>query len=151
MTYATSADIRAELKNIAFTSTSSVTDDAILDFLDQAEALINMYIGQRYVTPVTSAEAILVLKKCEIDIVVYRVTKILDLKKSVPIPDTAIPQDITEGSAYKQCIKLLESIRDNDMDLPGETPINPDSGLASFNTEPGVDNPACFQKGVDQW
>lgn len=151
MTYATEADITAELKNMTFGSTKSITSDAVSDFLAQADAQINMFIGKRYETPVTGAESLLVLRKVAVDIVVYRVTKILDLTKSIPIPDKAIPQNITEGTAYRQSIDLLKAIRDDKMDLPGEAEINVDSGLASFNTEAGVDNPAIFQKGVMQW
>lgn len=151
MTYATEADIEAELKGFLFTASSSVTATAIADFLDQADAQINMFIGKRYATPATAAESLLVLKKVAVDIVVYRVTKILDLTKSIPIPDKAIPQNITEGTAYRQSIDLLAAIRDNKMDLPGETGLNASYGLASYNTETGVDNPPVFQKGVDQW
>lgn len=152
MTYALAADIVEEMKGISFTSTSSVTDAAVLDFLDQADAEINMYIGKRYATPPTAAEALLLLKKIAIDIVVYRVTKILDLTKSIPIPDKAIPQNITEGTAYRNSIDMLKAIRDDKMDLPGETEINTSGGLASFHTEPGNTGiEPCFEKGVVQW
>ena len=151
MTYATEADITAELKNITFGSTKSVTNDALSGFLAQADAQINMFIGKRYATPATAADSLQVLKKIAVDIVVYRVTKILDLSKSIPVPDNTIPQNITEGTAYKQSIDILKAIRDDKMDLPGETELNVNSGLASFNTETGVDNDPVFQKGVTQW
>lgn len=152
MTYALSSDIVEELKGVSFTSTSQVTDAAVLDFLDQADAEINMYIGKRYTTPPTSSDALLVLKKCEVDIVVYRVTKILDLTKSVPIPDKAIPQEITEGTAYRNSISTLKAIRDGKMDLPGETEINATSSLLSFHTETGnSDICPMWEKGVKQW
>ncbi len=152
MTYALEADIIKEMKGIGFTSSTQVTSAAISDFLDQADALINMYIGKRYVTPATGSESLLVLKKIAVDIVVYRATKILDLKKSIPIPDSNVIQDITEGSAYRHSIKLLTDIRDNKMDLPDESEINSSGGLASFHTESGnADLTPCFQKGVDQW
>jgi phage gp36-like protein len=151
MTYAVESDIASELKNIPFNASTSVTSNAVCDFLDQADAQINMYIGKRYVTPVTTASSLLVLKKIAVDIVVYRITKILDLTKSIPIPDKAIPQSITEGTAYKQSIDLLIAIRDGKMDLPDEAEINATSGFASYNTEAAVDNPPVFEKGVDQW
>jgi phage gp36-like protein len=151
MTYAVLADIEAELKKVVFTANSPINIDAINDFLDQADALINMYIGNRYATPVTAPQSILVLKKIEIDIVVYRYAKITNLKRSVNIPDERPIQDITEGSSYKESMKLLAGIRDNIFDLPDSTPVRPSSGLASYHTEPGNDDEPVFKKGVEQW
>ena len=152
MTYASTADIQAELKNLNVSATSAVTSAAISDFLDQSESLINMHVGKRYVTPITATESVLVLRKIEIDFVVYRVSKILDLKKSVPIPDARVIQDITEGSAYRDSMKTLMAIRDNKMDLPGETLINNSSALSSFHTETGNSGIVpLFEKGVQQW
>lgn len=152
MTYATTADIENELKNISFSISSDVKISAISGFLNQADAVIDMYIGKRYTTPATASGALLVLKKIAIDIVVYRVAKILDLKKSIPIPDSKIIQDITNGDAYKESMRMLTAIRDDKMDLPSETEISATSGLASFHTESG--NSAIvpeFKKGTDQW
>jgi|11BtaG_2_1085332.scaffolds.fasta_scaffold23159_3 phage gp36-like protein len=152
MTYALEADIVEELKGVTFSATSQVTTDAVADFLNQADAVIDMYVGKRYATPLTAAAALLVVKKIAIDIVVYRITKILNLKKSVPVPDSNIPQDITEGSAYRESMKMLTAIRDNKLDLPDETEIDTSGGLGSFHTETGnEDLTPCFQKGVDQW
>lgn len=152
MTYATSSDIENELKGISFTATSSVTTGAVSDFLDQADAVIDMHIAKRYATPVTASESLLVLKKIAIDLVVYRVAKILDLKKSVPIPDSKVIQDITNGDAYKESMKLLAAIRDNKMDLPGQDELNSNVGLRSLHTEAGnSDIVPFFEKGVEQW
>lgn len=152
MPYATSADIIAEIKGFDPDEGSSVTSDAVDDFLTQADAVINMYIGKRYTTPVTATAALEVVKKIAIDIVVYRIAKILNLKKSVPIPDSNIIQEVTEGSAYRESMKMLAAIRDNKMDLPGETETNTAGGLASFHTEAGnLDIEPCFKKGEDQW
>lgn len=152
MPYATSADIIAEIKGFDPDEESSVTSDAVDDFLTQADAVINMYIGKRYTTPVTATAALEVVKKIEIDIVVYRIAKILNLKKSVPIPDSNIIQEVTEGSAYRDSMKMLAAIRDNKMDLPGETETSAAGGLASFHTEAGnLDIEPCFKKGEQQW
>ena len=45
MTYATTADIENELKNISFSISSDVKISAISGFLNQADAVIDMYIG----------------------------------------------------------------------------------------------------------
>lgn len=151
MTYAVQADIENEFKRVSFDDPNdAISNVALSDFLDQADSVINMYIEKRYLLPIVSSNALLVLKKIAIDIVAYRVTKILSLTKSVPIPDGRVVQEITEGTAYRESMNLLKGIGSNDFDLPGEDLKNPASGLSSFH----VDNPniaPIFQKGVDQW
>jgi len=152
MTYALESDIIEEMKGIAFGSAGQVTSDAIAGFLDQADAQINMYLGKRYDTPITGASSLLIVKKIAVDLVVYRASKILNLKKSVPIPHSNIPQEMTAGSAYRESIKTLTMLRDNKLDLPDETEIDSVSGLSSFHTESGnAGIVPFFEKGVDQW
>lgn len=153
MTYAVESDIEAELKNIDFSAASSqVTSINVSSFITQADALIDMYIGKRYDTPVTNSKALSVIKKIAIDIVVYRIVKILDLSKSIPIPDQQIIQDITEGSAYRESINLLKAIRDDKMDLPGETLLEAGSALQSFHSETVNSNiTPVFDKELKQW
>ena len=152
MTYATQSDIENELKGVTFTASSQVTASAVGDFLEQADAIIDMHLVKRYTTPITGSDSLLIVKKIAIDIVAYRITKILDLKKSVPIPDNNVIQNITEGSAYRESMKMLIAIRDNKMDLPDETELNAYSPLISFHTETGNnDIEPFFEKGVKQW
>ena len=152
MTYATETDIENELKGITFGATSIPTSAAVADFLTQADAIINMYLSKRYATPIVDADALNIVKKIAIDFVTYRVVKILDLSKSNPIPDSNIIQQIDEGSAYRESMKMLAAIRDNKMDLLGVSEISSAGGLASFHTESGNSEIVpYFQKGVDQW
>jgi phage gp36-like protein len=152
MTYATQANITSELKGIVFDSSSQVKAADITEFLDQADAQIDMYIGKRYDTPVTGTKSLNILKKIAIDIVVYRVTKILDLSKSTPIPEAGVVQDITEGSAYRESMKMLVAIRDNIMSLPDATLANAVSGLGSFHTESAnSDITPVFDRELQQW
>lgn len=152
MTYATQANITSELKGVIFSTTSQITSAAILEFLDQADAVIDMYVGKRYDTPVTGTKSLNLLKKIAIDIVVYRVTKILDLSKSIPIPEAGVIQDITEGSAYRESMRMLKDIRDNVMSLPDATLINTTSGFGSFHTEAlNSDIVPVFDKELQQW
>jgi len=152
MTYATETDIENELKGIAFGASTVPTSAAVADFLTQADAIINMYLGKRYSTPIVDSDALNIVKKIAIDFVTYRVVKILDLSKSNPIPDSNIIQQIDEGSAYRESMKMLTAIRDNKMDLLGVSEISSAGGLASFHTESGNSEIVpYFQKGVDQW
>ncbi len=152
MTYATEANIISELKNITFDVTDPVTSADVATFLDQTDAIIDMHLNKRYTTPVTASEALLIVKKIAIDLVAYRVAKILNLTKSVPIPDQNIIQQVTEGSAYRESMKLLVAMRDGKMDLPGETEVSPAGGIESFHTETGNSGIVpCFNKGKEQW
>jgi len=152
MAYCTSANIAAELKNMPISTTSNVTSASVLEFIEQADAIIDMYIGQRYATPVATAQAVNILKKISIDIVVYRIAKILDLSKSNPVPDGVIIQDITEGSAYRESMNMLKAIRDNVMALPSATLIDAASGLLSFHSESAnSDIIPVFKKESQQW
>jgi phage gp36-like protein len=150
MTYSAVTDIENELKNTTFSSTSIVTSTAVSDFISQADATIDMYLSKRYSLPITDATALIVLKNISIDIVTFRVAKILDLKKSGSIPDNHVVQDITNGDAYKESMRKLVAIRDGVMDLIGETAITPQSSLSSLQYE-NSDLVPFFQKGVDQW
>lgn len=153
MSYCTAANVTSELKNVTFNASSSVTSAAVLEFIDQADAIIDMHIAQRYSAPVTSgAKSLNILKKISIDLVVYRIAKILNLSKSVPIPDQKVIQEITEGSAYRESMKLLVAIRDNLMNLPDATLLDSTSGLASFHTETGNSEIVpVFDREEQQW
>jgi len=152
MPYATEQNIKDEIRGLDLDGESAVTAQAVVDFIDEADALINMYIGKRYTTPITDTTSALVLKTICIDIVVYRVTKIITLSRSIPIPDSKVVQEITEGTAYKRSMRFLADIRDDKMNLPDSTLTDTNSGLESFHTDSG--NTAidpCFEKGTKQW
>ncbi len=153
MSYSTTADIQKELKQIPLDDTSQVTESAVEGFITQADAIIDMYLGGRYTTPVTGGvKSLSVLQKISIDFVTYRVAKILDLSQSNPIPDGDIIQTINEGSAYRESMKMLIAIRDNIMSLPDATLLDTAGGLASFHTESGNSEIVpYFDKESQQW
>jgi len=152
MAYALKTDILNEMKGLALDATTSVTGAAVVGFISEADAVIDMHLNKRYTTPVTASASLLVVKKISIDIVAYRVAKILSLKKALPIPNPNVVQEITEGSSYRESMKMLRAIRDNEMDLPGESLTDSTSSLASFHTETG--NSAIvplIEKDSQQW
>jgi len=151
MTYALVSDIQNEIKNIDFANPkSSVLTSSVEDFLDQADAKINMYLTQ-YVLPITGVESLLILKKIEIDLVAFRVTKIIDLTKSVPIPDSTIPQEITTGTCFRQAMNQLEMLKSNDLVLPDTDLVPESTGILSFHTEAGNNIQPVFHKEAQQW
>jgi len=152
MPYANICDVATEFKGIEFDADSGVKPDTVEKFLEQDEAFIHTYIGERYTTPVTSTEGIEVLKKIEVQLVAFRIDKILDLTGSRPVPKAGIIQSNDRAFCYKEAIDYLKSIRDNKMNLPGTDELVPDAGLASFHTEPGnSDIVPLFDKEEQQW
>jgi len=109
--YADVADIESEFKNITFSSGFAVTDTEVTAFIVQEEAIINATISNRYVTPITGTDPIEVMKSITIVFVAYRVAKIINLKKDVPIPEKFLPQILNEGGAFRIAKQQLEDIQ----------------------------------------
>jgi len=154
MPYANICDVETEFRGIKFDADadSGVKPNTVEKFLEQDEAFIHTYIAERYPTPVTSTEGAQILKKIEVQLVSFRIDKIISLTGSRPVPKAGIIQSNDRELCYKEAIKYLEAIRDNKMNLPGTEEIVPDAGLASFHTEPGNDDIVpFFDKEVQQW
>ena len=134
MAYAVFGDIASEFKNITFSSSFAVTDAEVTAFIDEEEAIINTTISNRYVTPIeaeTDAEKI--LKKITIAYVAYRVAKIINLKKDVPIPEKFIPQMLNEGAAFRIAKLQLADIQSGKIVLNDAELRSNEQGIKSFN------------------
>lgn len=149
MSYATVAEIASEFKSITFDSNSALTDTEVGAILDQTDALINAHLSVRYITPITGAESLLILKKIEIDFASYRVAKILNLKKEIPLPDTTVIQDLNNGAAFKTSSKMLERIYNGDIPLPDAVPNSSATGFSDYNSANSVE--PIFKRDVKQW
>lgn len=149
MTYALESHIVGEMKGVTFSSSSFVTTSKISEILDEADAEINGYINARYNLPITDSSALLFLRKIAIDIVVYRVSKILEIKSSKPIPDGRIIQDISSASTYRQAIKVLEGIRDGKNQLYGATLKSSVGNVKSYNNTNNIE--PQFKVDEQQW
>jgi phage gp36-like protein len=148
MSYATVADIESEFKSIDFTTGALVTSE-VTEFLNQTDALIDAYLNQRYVLPITDADSLLILKKIEIDFVAYRVAKILNLKKEIPLPDKSVIQDLNNAASFKQSKELLEKIFDGEVILPGATPKASSGGFSDYNSANSIE--PIFERDTKQW
>jgi len=149
MPYATVVEIASEFKSITFDSNSALTDTEVGAILDQTDALINAHVTQRYVTPITGDESLLILKKIEIDFVAYRVAKILNLKKEIPLPDNVVIQDLNSGAAFKTSSKMLERIFEGKILLP-DAPLNTSAtGFSDYNSTNSVE--PIFERDIQQW
>lgn len=119
--YAAASDITENVKGLTVSATTAVTSDALADMISQESAVIDQHILPRYTLPITNATSLLFLKKICIDLVVYRVTKVLQPKTAPAAPDDKVMQDISHSSAYREAMKMLRNLMDGTMTLPGET------------------------------
>jgi phage gp36-like protein len=149
MAYATAADISAEFKNITFDANSAVTDTEVTAFIAQEEAGINAVISNRYETPITGANSLLVMANISIAYVAFRVAKILNLKKDVPIPEKFIPQILNEGAKYKEAKQQLMDIQSGKIILSDAVDRSSTQGVKSYNAENSI--APLWERDTNQW
>lgn len=149
MSYATATDVQSEFKNLKLDGVSSVTTDEVTEFIEQEEAVINATISNRYEVPITGTEALSVLKNITIHYTAYRVAKILNLRKDMPIPEKFVAQALNEGNAFKQAQKLLFEIRDGKIILKDAAALSTTQGIESYNAKNSI-NP-IWERDTKQW
>ena len=144
MPYCTNADVSSEFKNIEFDANSAVTDAELTEIIKEESAVIDSYVGMRYVVPVTNTTALLVLKKlCKL-MSADRVRGILGVK------NPSQEYDSEEKRAYiRGAIDDLKDIAAGKVNLPGATPLSSDGGVSSFNVDTCYKNK--FDVGKQQW
>lgn len=145
MAYATQADIEGELQGVTF-PIEPVTVSVLSGYLDQESALIDQHIGVIYELPITDTSALLYLKKICIDLVVYRVIKVL-ASKSVEGDNRDISR---EKVAYDAAIKVLEMIESGDKNLAGATRNSTQTKIIS-GTPASTSTERIFKKDTVQW
>ncbi|MGY5854064.1 MAG: phage protein Gp36 family protein [Candidatus Thorarchaeota archaeon] len=149
MAYATTANIASEFKNITFDATSAVTDTEVSSFIEQEEAVIDATISNRYEVPITGTSALKILKSVSIAFVAYRVAKILNLKKDVPIPEKFNPQVLNEGSAFMKAKKTLSKIQSGGIVLNDAVARSLGQGIKSYNSENDIG--PLWERDTKQW
>lgn len=149
MAYAIFGDIASEFKNITFDANSSVTNTEVTEFIEQEEAVINATISNRYETPLTGVNSLKVIEGISIAYVAYRVAKILNLKKDVPIPEKFVPQQLNEGAAFRNAKKRLEEIRDGKIVLNDAVARSTGQGVESFNATNST--APLWERDTKQW
>ncbi len=151
MTYALSTDIETEFRDLDLTAgpNKSLIKSDIDAFLDETEAFINTHLSNRYELPIVGFESLLLLKKIEIDLVAFRVAKILNLKRETPIPDSRIEQDLNYSAAFQQSTRLLNDLFEGTILLPDNDPKTAGSGISSFNQTNNIQ--PIWERDTRQW
>lgn len=147
MSYATIVNIQDEFRDITFDTSTDITSVRVQEFLDQADAEINLMLGSRYETPITGVESLKIVKRIEIAIVAARVASILDLKGKSQ--NSIIKQEFNKKDYEKESRELLDRLKDQDFILPDAVLLDTSYGMKSSLVDDGVT--PIFKKGVDQW
>ena len=114
-------DIVENMKGVSFGASTAVTSDALNNMIAQESAVIESSLQSQYSLPILDGTALLFLKKICIDLVVFRVAKVLQPKTSIAAPDRKLEQEIAHESAYKSAMKLLKLLMSGDVQLPFES------------------------------
>lgn len=148
MSYTTFAEISSDFKDTTFAATGNVKDAEVTQFIVEADALINSYIGKVYVLPVTPAcEGLQLLKMLSRSLVVQRVKGIMEVRQMVITE--ANQEIIAQYFTVRQVMKILESLRDKEQTLVGAELLAGTSGFYSKNYADDVE--PVIKKDERQW
>ena len=149
MSYCEVSDIESEFKNLKFTSDTLVTVSDIQGFIAEYDALINAYVGAKYVTPITADEdSVTLMRLFSRTLTADRVKKRLEVKQDT---NKSANQDVRGAYSTKDVMASLNAIKKGELPLSGATLLL-NSGQGTFYSE-NVENNVTpvFQKDVDQW
>jgi len=147
MSYCAYTDVQSDFKNIQFTGTSLVTSSAVTQFITEASALIDSYVGSRYVTPITGTMSLALMSLFCRTLVADRIRGIMANKQQVATD--ANQQVKSDGFATKDVMKALADLKDGVSTLSDAVLLNQNASFYSNNNQNGV-NPR-FNKNRRQW
>lgn len=146
MAYCTTDDIAADFANMVFDADSKVKDSDVESFITDSDALINSYLGGRYIVPITGTESLKLMKLYSRSLTSDKIKGILEIKQQT---NTGANQNVRTGLGTKDVIRLLEDLRDGNTQLPDAALAKTAGGISSFNVREG--KTPTFQKDVDSW
>lgn len=147
MPYCTTDLVQADFKELPLTTTSLVKIADVTQFIVEADALINSYVGQRYTVPVASGNALELLKLYSRSLVTARIKRLLEVKQE---KNTDANQNVVGVLLSPSMVmKLLADIRDGSLALAGATLLNSSGAFYSKNVVDEVE--AVIKKDERQW
>ncbi len=147
MAYCTSAEVEADFKDLPFSTTTNVKTADVEQFITEADALIDSYVGMKYVVPVTaSASALALLKLYSRSLVADRIKNILEVKQAT---NKDANQNVRSGLSTSDVLKLLKAIGAGEVTLAGATELASSGGFFSNNYADSV--APVMEKDTKQW
>jgi hypothetical protein len=147
MAYTTYTEVQADFKDMTFGATGNVLATDVTQFIVEADALINSYVGARFTVPVTTGEGLQLLKLCSRSLVTARIKKILEVKQAKS--DDANQNVVGVSLSPSAVMKILENIRDGKISLEGASALISNSGFYSKNAAEDIE--PVFEKDSKQW
>lgn len=146
--YCVTSDIEANLKGTSFSASTTPSDTELDRFIDEESRVIDAHLRGRYDLPITDATALEFLRKISVDLVVYRVSKLLMPREQKTLPDGRTIQDVSHSSAYREAMRMLKSLMDGKLSLPGVS-VKGLSFIQSYQEESDTDKNFDVEK--QQW
>lgn len=148
MSYCVFTDIQEDFKTIAFDSSSLIKDTQVTKFITEASALIDSYVGTRWVVPITADASSLALMSlfCR-TLVADRIRGILANKQQT---NTDANQQVkSDGYSVKDVMKALTDIKNGDTQLSGAALLL--AGSAFYSQNYATNQTPRFNKNRRQW
>lgn len=149
MPYCTPDDVAEEFKQIEFGKVGFVTIDKVNAFITEADAIINSFVGKRYVVPITNDSSSVALMRVYSRVIVRdRVRAILQVKQQGG--NTAANSDV-RGVEFstRDVMAALRQIQTSAVSLSGATTLVTGGAFDSFNVDHSIG--PVFHKNQRQW
>lgn len=148
MAYTTYTEIEADFKDMTFdASTGNVKQADVTQFIVEADALINAYVGMKYTVPVTTGEGLNLLKLLSRSLVTARIKKLLEVKQEKSNDSNQSVIGVLLNT--KDVMAILKDIRNGDLTLEGGAALV--SGGGFYNNNVNEDVEPVFEKDTKQW
>lgn len=152
MSYCTFDTIEDDFKTIEFLPASSdptslITQEAVTQFILEGGALIDSYVGQRYVTPITGSNSLALMSLYCRTLVADRIRGILANKQQT---NTDANQQVkSDGFSVKDVMRALTDLKNGDANLSDAVLLNQNASFYSNNNARGING--RFHKNRRQW
>lgn len=148
MAYTTKTEVQGDFKDTTFTTTSNVTAANVDQFIVEADALINSYIGTVYTVPVSAAgDGKNLLKLLSRSLVAARIKRILEVVQKTS--EDANQNILGVLLSPSQVMKILKDIQEKNIALAGAEPLISGAGFYSSNAANSVE--PVIKKDEKQW
>lgn len=148
MAYTTYTEIQGDFKNLTFdASVGNVIQSEVTQFIVEADALIDSFVGAKYSVPVTAGDGLNLLKMLSRTIVTLRIKSIIEVRQNSNV--AANQNAVSTLMSMSQITKMLEQIKAGQVKLAGATALVSGGGFYSSNY--ANDITPVIKKGDKQW
>lgn len=144
MAYCETTDVAEEFKSIKFDSPNAIKTTQVERFIEEADALINVTLGSKYLIPITGTNALILMRQISLSLVAQRIKDILQVKTA---DDSK--QDTRPDFNKFDPMKMLKALASGSITLTDAVLSSSTDGIKSFNVDNGEEH--TFLKNTDQW